>query len=203
MRACVLILAAAFLWTEALAHDVIVRQNVRVHESPDSASPTLFTLLPGDEARLLETQHQNGYLHVFHKLGNGWAFARRVEVLPDYERTEYRHWIDEDEDRCDTRAEVLIEESEILVTLEEDKPCNVIAGRWTDPYSGEVITDPSDLDVDHMVPLRNAHRRGLALDISTPPKLRQRPHPPGTPDSRKRLPQSQQGRQGAGPMASP
>ena len=36
----------------------------------------------------------------------------------------------------------------------------MVSGRWDDPYSGEVFTDPTRLDVDHMVPLRNAQRSG-------------------------------------------
>ena len=36
----------------------------------------------------------------------------------------------------------------------------VESGRWWDPYTGAVLTDPGDLDVDHLVPLANAHRSG-------------------------------------------
>lgn len=31
---------------------------------------------------------------------------------------------------------------------------------WRDEYTGTVFTDPSDLDIDHRVPLANAHRSG-------------------------------------------
>ena len=34
------------------------------------------------------------------------------------------------------------------------------SGRWVGPYSGEIFTDPSDLDIDHVVPLGNAHVSG-------------------------------------------
>ena len=34
------------------------------------------------------------------------------------------------------------------------------SGRWTDPYTGDVVEDPGKLDVDHMVPLANAHASG-------------------------------------------
>jgi len=40
--------------------------------------------------------------------------------------------------------------------------CDVIAGRWVDIYTGQVFTDPSLLDIDHMVALANAHRSGGA-----------------------------------------
>ncbi len=55
---------------------------------------------------------------------------------------------------------MLIEESVIPVTFKSTEECKVASGRWTDPYSGEVFTDPAKLDVDHMVPLRNAQRSG-------------------------------------------
>ena len=45
--------------------------------------------------------------------------------------------------------------------------CDVVAGRWVDAYSGAVITDPSTIDIDHMVPLANAHRSGGATWSTT------------------------------------
>src|SRR3546814_1137101 len=38
--------------------------------------------------------------------------------------------------------------------------CGVAAGRWYDPYTGRTITDPRELDVDHRIPLAEAHRSG-------------------------------------------
>ena len=40
--------------------------------------------------------------------------------------------------------------------------CDVVAGRWVDIYTGQFFTDPSLIDIDHMVPLANAHRSGGA-----------------------------------------
>lgn len=76
-----------------------------------------------------------------------------------YRRSEWKHWIDADSDCQDTRQEVLIDESVIPVTFDE-RGCKVISGRWICPYTGMVFTDPSQLDVDHMVALNSAHEAG-------------------------------------------
>jgi len=76
-----------------------------------------------------------------------------------YNRDDWGRWIDVDGDCQDTRQEVLIAESKTAVKLNE-KGCRVLSGRWEDPYTGEVFTDPSDLDIDHMVPLKAAYDAG-------------------------------------------
>ncbi len=80
--------------------------------------------------------------------------------IPDYDRGDWSHWRDEDRDCQDARQETLIAESQTPVVYESDSACRVKSGRWLDPYTGETFTDPSELDIDHMVPLANAHRSG-------------------------------------------
>lgn len=82
-----------------------------------------------------------------------------AQEVPVYSRYDWKQWTDADHDCQDTRQEVLIEESVIPVTLDE-KGCKVVTGRWICPYTGRVITNPSDLDIDHMVPLNEAHKSG-------------------------------------------
>lgn len=79
---------------------------------------------------------------------------------PEYDRSEWRHWTDEDRDCQNARQEVLIAESATAVEFESADECRVSSGRWQGPYTGELVTDPRDLDVDHLVPLENAHRSG-------------------------------------------
>ena len=81
---------------------------------------------------------------------------------PKYERKSYRHWIDEDCDCQKARHEVLIEESLSTVGFKSSKGCRVVSGSWNDPYSGRTITDATKLDIDHMVPLKEAHQSGAA-----------------------------------------
>jgi hypothetical protein len=84
-------------------------------------------------------------------------------VLEGYNRKDWKHWVDEDKDCQDTRQEVLIAESEVPVTFKprkDKKQCKVLTGKWTCPHTATVFTDPSKLDVDHMVPLAAAHAAG-------------------------------------------
>jgi hypothetical protein len=113
------------------------------------------------------------------------------EPAPEPEPTEYsrklwRHWIDADKDCQSTRQEVLIRDSDVPVTFEprtDGKQCRVATGQWTCPLTGQVITDPSKVDIDHMVALKDAHQSGgwgwdaqarqtYANDLNDPTHLR-------------------------------
>jgi hypothetical protein len=61
-------------------------------------------------------------------------------------------------DGCSVRSRVLIEES--LTEPKVADGCAVVAGEWYSWYDGQVVTDPTDLDVDHLVPLAEAWASG-------------------------------------------
>ena len=91
------------------------------------------------------------------------GLPRQAEVpadIPAYDRSDWGDWIDVDNNCRNTRHEVLAEESVEPVTYRTDKRCRVAAGRWIGPYTGQTYIDPGGLDVDHVVPLANAHRSG-------------------------------------------
>jgi len=83
-----------------------------------------------------------------------------LNEIPRYNREEWNSWIDEDEDCQNTRHEVLQLESFVSVLFSSDNTCYVQSGKWFDPYNGEYIYFASDLDIDHFVPLYNAHISG-------------------------------------------
>ena len=80
--------------------------------------------------------------------------------IPEYDRDDWKHWVDEDGDCQDARQEVLIAESLVNVTFETDRQCRVETGRWYGAFTGVSVEDPGDLDIDHLVPLKNAHLSG-------------------------------------------
>ena len=47
-----------------------------------------------------------------------------------------------------------------IIIFTDAGQCRVASGQWVAPFTGTVVTDPSKLDIDHMVPLANAHRSG-------------------------------------------
>ena len=80
--------------------------------------------------------------------------------MPQYDRRHWRHWIDANRICRNTRHEVLVDESLIVPTFKTAELCQVLSGEWLAPYSATEVTESTKLDIDHMVPLGNAHRSG-------------------------------------------
>lgn len=73
-----------------------------------------------------------------------------------YTRTKFKTWTDQDRDGRNTRAEVLQQESLTKVTGGD----TVKTGKWYDWYTGQTYTRASKLDIDHLVPLKEAWSSG-------------------------------------------
>ncbi len=82
-----------------------------------------------------------------------------------YDRAYFRHWIDADGDSCDTREEVLIAESR--VTVYPGDGCRITRGKWYSYYDGLTWTYASDVDIDHVVALKEAWESGARYWGST------------------------------------
>jgi hypothetical protein len=74
-----------------------------------------------------------------------------------YNRDDWGGWIDEDGDCQDTRAEILIRDSQAGVSFDG---CRVVSGHWSLPYTGGSTTSASQIDIDHIIPLKWAHDHG-------------------------------------------
>jgi hypothetical protein len=92
-----------------------------------------------------------------------------------YVRTKFELWTSHP-DGCDTREKVLIRDA--IVTPHVGAGCYLTDGEWRSPYDGVTTRNPTDVQVDHMVPLAAAWgaggwrwtpatRRDFANDLGT------------------------------------
>ena len=90
----------------------------------------------------------------------------QLETEESYEvynrRRHFGTWVDDPHDQTchNTRAKVLQRDSATPVKLSPNNPCSVIEGQWKDPYSGLVLTRADEVQVDHLVPLKNTYLSG-------------------------------------------
>ncbi len=98
------------------------------------------------------------------------------EYKTGYKRSLFVHWSDLDGNGCDTREEVLKRDS-ISKPQVDPYRCYVVAGDWYSKYDGKTLSDRSDVDIDHVVALKEAwdsgawawsisHRQAFANDLT-------------------------------------
>lgn len=86
-----------------------------------------------------------------------------------YNRDDWKHW-DNIRSCWNVREEVLYRDAvkgSIELTdkdgkkvTNKDKACNIVKGKWIDPFSGKTYTNPKDIDIDHVIPLKYAATHG-------------------------------------------
>ena len=112
---------------------------------PTAGTTTTVASSPGDdwdEELLTELQVYNGSAPV------------------SYDRDDWGSgWSDADGDCMSARHEVLKAES-VDPAQVSSSGCTVTGGRWYGAFTGTWVTNPSSLDIDHFVPLANAHNSG-------------------------------------------
>jgi len=79
--------------------------------------------------------------------------------IPAYDRGLFGSWKDFDNDCQNTRHELLqiLSLNEFTLTA---NTCRVLTGLWLDPYTNMYFSASSELDIDHLVPLKYAWTRG-------------------------------------------
>lgn len=80
-----------------------------------------------------------------------------------YQRKDWQpRWADTDGDCQNTRAEILIQRSLKKVSFTNSKNCTVKTGKWDDYYYPAQHYHAQEVDIDHLVPLFEAHSSGGA-----------------------------------------
>ena len=87
------------------------------------------------------------------------SIAVENEYTSGYVRELFPHWKDLDGDGCDTREEVLIRDSQTKAQV-DPFGCVVVAGDWLSPYDGARWSDKGNVDIDHVVALKEAWDSG-------------------------------------------
>ncbi|WP_448205305.1 hypothetical protein [Azospirillum sp. sgz302134] len=88
----------------------------------------------------------------------GWLPRVEAEHRDGYNSGAWGGW--EQLSKCSSmRDQLLAQTSEVPAVFSPDR-CTVIAGRWTDPYTGASLTNPADIDIDHIVSIQEMHGSG-------------------------------------------
>jgi hypothetical protein len=95
--------------------------------------------------------------------GTAKSQLAELTVAPDgsmdgYSREKFPHWR-EGADGCNARESVLKRDGQ---NVQVGSDCYPTSGTWKSPYDGGSWTNPSDVDIDHIVPLAAAWRTGAA-----------------------------------------
>lgn len=84
-----------------------------------------------------------------------------INAVDSYDRSAFGPgWDDADGDCQDSRAEALVAASNTTVRFATERACRVVTGRWISPFTGEILQNSSEIDIDHVVPLRWAWEHG-------------------------------------------
>lgn len=86
------------------------------------------------------------------------AIPVELETPAGYDRNLFEVWSDEDGDGCDTREEVLLRDA--IESPSVGAGCDVGAGLWYSVYDGVWLDDARQLQVDHVVALKEAWDSG-------------------------------------------
>lgn len=76
--------------------------------------------------------------------------------MAGYSRDRFSHWGGQG-NGCDTRDVVLKRDGQAVRATAD---CKITSGTWLSVYDQRTLTDPQEIDIDHMVPLAAAWRSG-------------------------------------------
>lgn len=76
--------------------------------------------------------------------------------MTGYSREQFPHWISQG-GGCDTRQVVLKRDADYY-----SGECPVTSGKWYSYFDGVTVYSPSEIDIDHIVPLAEAWRSGAS-----------------------------------------
>jgi hypothetical protein len=144
---------------ETLAHAEILEKHYVHFEVTDDSSFTLSILKAYNNiVRYLQTRREYSMMN--------WKVYSRPDserLIDNYSRKDhFGRWINDPEDQTclNTRAKVLQRDSRRRLVFKDNNHCVVDSGLWNDPYTNRPIRVAKEVQIDHMVPLKNAYMSG-------------------------------------------
>jgi hypothetical protein len=142
-------------------------ESAETAPTPELTAPSVPTATP------TETAPAENVVPVAGEAGSTELVSTLLNNLPvsdaaiaGYDRKNFKHWVSNNPTGCDTRQAVLKEES--LSPAQLSSSCEISGGSWWSEYDDVTTKNPSDLDIDHMVPLKEAWESGAnAWDDAT------------------------------------
>lgn len=86
-----------------------------------------------------------------------------LPTIPYNRREQFGTWINPSRDPAaclDVRNLVLVRDSAAPVRMREQAPCKVGSGQWNDPYTTRSFAQSHEVQIDHVVPLKDAFING-------------------------------------------
>ncbi len=74
-----------------------------------------------------------------------------------YDRDDYDHYLGRDENGCNLRDRILLQDAVRVISVTDR--CDA-QGEWLSWFDGRAVSDESELQIDHLVALAEAHRSG-------------------------------------------
>lgn len=149
------------------SQDSIGREYYTIADPEEEYKPDLFTPLSALKAvdafqsDFLVSQNnipaeQNLLDWVFHETQN-------PDTPERYQRkNHFGTWLRDPSSKTCLNVRGLVLQRDALgeITYADERHCRITASRWIDPYSNTEVTSADDIQIDHVVPLKNAYISG-------------------------------------------
>ena len=140
----------------SIDHEILLQNYVQLELAPDNSNSLSIIKSFNNIVKLVQLK--------YYSLLNWRTISRQGSLeIENYDRLlKFGHWINDPNDKTcyNTRAIVLMRDSDKNVIFKDNNHCSVNSGHWNDPYTGQVFTDTKDIQIDHVVPLKNAYMSG-------------------------------------------
>jgi hypothetical protein len=140
-----------------------IKDYFEFEETKIPATPNHFST----PDQFLNIELQNARIAVTEKAFNllSWKYIPSEFTKPSEHYNRLKHfggWASEPNDHScfNTRAKVLERDSLTPVQTSPNNHCVVVSGTWKDPYTGTTLTTARDVQIDHVVPLKQAYLSG-------------------------------------------